>query len=342
MSKREKQKKITQTTLSEYLNISRTTVSKVFNGLPVSEETYNTVLNAAVKLNYLHPLVNEFKSKSEGSSETDIQNNIISVFCPEEAFEGAFWPPILKGVENVLRKHNLLLRLVIIDVLKQETFFLPTDIHSSSGIIILGNFTSSYCKFIYDLKIPLVTLDISRELYEQELLWDVVAMENQFSIYNITTRLIKEGCSNIAFVGTYNNCQSLYERYLGYIYALFDNGMDVKKELIYPLELPLETPDIFSYYSSLDIKPTVFVCENDFLAKKVYRIANDKYNYCKDIRVTGFDYDKLHTNAIPHMMTVDVFPETLGETLGNQIVWRINNPTKTPRYIKLPVKIVTK
>ena len=187
--------KVTQETIAEQLHLSRNTVSKVFNGIPgVKAKTRERILEQARLLGYTHPLLgnaggppdeNTPVSKSTESRPTAELRYDIAFVCYQKSISDFFWMPIILNLERTLSQHGCTMRFVVIGLEHEQTMSPPGALLNNppDGIVMAGLFQSEYYKSISSLGIPLVTFDISSDLFHCNRMCDVIMVENLGASY---------------------------------------------------------------------------------------------------------------------------------------------------------------
>ncbi len=330
--------KITQDFIAKQLNISRNTVSKVFNNKPgISEKTRKTVLEKAAEFNYQPNIA--FTEDSEFELPNNASKDIAFV-CSSDSFVGAYWTPIVKRAEFILRQNNYNFRLVIIRNSDEISSVIPSALLSSppAGIIMAGYFSCDYYKRIIELGFPTVSLDISPDIAKEGKICDVVLMDDINASYYITRKLIERGHTKISFAGDKLSCWTFYRRWLGFKQAMDESGLEIVQDIQFDFSDDNRHFTAESFYNKLKNtpdKPTAFMCANDKIALAVDRLCSPPYSIYNTIDIGGFDNCADFPVTSPNFMTVEVHPRELGKTLAEQIIWRINNPDRKYRFIEV-------
>ncbi len=336
-------KSISISDIASSLNISRNTVSKVLNNRGhVSDETKEKIIKKAVESNYKN-LSNDIINKY---NEFNKKNNCISVIaiCPEFS---DFWTRIINSITSELNKidcpvvYNFLMRS------EESNFKLPFNVTNGqiTGIIVINLYdTSAICK-ISETNIPVVYLDVPVHTTTEDANGDIILLEGQNSIFKITKNLLNKGFRKLGFIGDITYSQTIYERWLGFIRAHEDFG--IKSNIDYCLlksdMLHLYQGDeIHTFLENLPSLPEAFVCANDFIAYTVIQKLKLKgKNMPEDIMVTG--YDNVNIPLVSDniaLTTVDVNTTLLGKRLVEQILWRINNPSRPFETIRISTRVI--
>jgi len=334
--------RITQDYIAKKLNVSRNTVSKVFNNQSgVSEETRKKVLSIANQLNYKTNIMDLDNSIANNSAFFDI-----AFVCHSDSLTNTFWTHIVKSTESVLNEKNANFRLVIIRNYDEEDLIIPNSLklNPPNGIVMIGRFKSEYYELMFGLGLPIVTLDISKDIAISENKTDIVMMDDFNATYTLTDQIIKEGHTNIVFVGDKSWCYSFYGRWCGYCAAMLDNNLAIPNSInISPIrddQIAEFTEKITEEIKTFANKPTAFVCANDIFAATIDALQYPPYNLFDTIRLSGFDNYKGLNITSPNFSTVDPNLKEIGKILAEQIIYRINNPKRKFRIIHVNSELI--
>lgn len=340
--------KITQEYIAKELHLSRNTVSKVLNNLPgVTEKTRDLILRKANELSYQYNIGEDVLKRNVVNAGGQKANPDIAFLCHSESFAGSFWTSIIKGIEQTLSNELVNMRFVIISPDYEESLTFPNSLTSPppDGIIMAGLFSNDYYKKVAAFNLPLVTMDISTEFSQSNKICDVIMMENQMASYTLTTHLIKKGHTNLSFVGDKDSCLSFYERWLGFYKAMSDNKLPIHSDTLFNTKSPYrhyQTEEFYQRLRNFSELPTAFVCANDVIAKAVSMLKFEPYKLYDNFDICGFDNTAEYISTMPHASTVEIHPDDLGKTLGEQILWRIKHPERQFRTIRLDASPILK
>ena len=177
--------------------------------------------------------------------------------------------------------------------------------------------------------------------YYKELSFQSVLMSDEKCAYLMTKMLIEAGHKKIAGFFKYDDLQGHW-RYLGYIRALIDAGLNVKEERIRMFDSSASQTKIIieSFIDKLK-ECTALVCYNDLSLIEFF----DKFNkegisVPDDLSVVSFDDTIVQTNGVG--ITSAAHPkEELGKIAASQLIKMIDGGQEKPkeRFIYIEPKI---
>lgn len=323
-------RKVSIQDIAKDLGLSRNTVSKALsNSESVSFDTRQKIVKRAIEMGYkkLNP-----ELKVELELEQPSSRNTGNIIVLAHRYVADFWNQIMIGISNELKKNNYNLLFNFINCEDEAAAVLPSNIHNSQidGIILLSVFSKEFIYKLLKTEIPLVFLDMPADGYDNNLVGDVLLVEGESSIYNITKKLIYNGYSKIGFIGDTTYCRTIFDRWRGYKKALDDFDLSLDKNLCITEAAPSHLyayDEVSSKLGSISKLPEAFVCANDEIAMYVIRYLREKHiKVPENIAVTGFDNTIDSTLIEPALTTVHVFKEQVGVRLVQELIWRMNNP----------------
>ncbi|MDQ0113884.1 LacI family DNA-binding transcriptional regulator [Paenibacillus harenae] len=321
--------KITIQDIADALGISRNTASKALNGTPgIPEETKNKVIKKAIELKY-----KQFAFVDSESIMPKNPGNIALLTCnlPTLSHFGSF---LISGLEIKISSEGYNLSIHIVREAEINALALPNNFEPSKvdGIICIEMFDKRYSEMITDLGIPAIFIDAAADVFYSDLKADFILMENEFSTYAMTKKLIENGHTEIGFVGDYNHCKSFNERWSGFNRAIADCNLETNLSYCITDEdrfFSSETDWLDRQLDNMKQLPAAFVCANDFIAINVMKAIKSKnMQIPEDIAVCGFD-DSLESRIVePHLTTVHIFNNEMGIIAADMLLSRIKNPSK--------------
>ena len=210
--------------LAEQLDLSISTVSKAFrNSYDISEPTKNRILALARELNYQpNPLASSLRTQ---------KSKTIAVIIPEIA--NNFFSLAINGIESVAQQqgYHVLIYLTHEDYAKEVAFTRHLQNGRVDGVLMSlsdGNKDSAHLEEMKERGIPVVYFDRILDSCSAPRI-----TTNDFeSGYKATTHLIDRGCQKIAHLYFSKNLSIDTKRKEGYVQALKDHGIPVRKKLM--------------------------------------------------------------------------------------------------------------
>ncbi|MDF2609503.1 MAG: hypothetical protein K0R92_977 [Lachnospiraceae bacterium] len=336
--------KITIQDMADELGLSRNTVSKILNGKYTGpDETRERVIQKAIDLQYKGYGVYD-KSSDFESDLSEVKN--IMILSKGNFRDSIFFSNIIDGVQKVIREStcNILVSIILEDDIK--TLKIPPNINKNlvDGIICMEVFQKDYIEKLLSLGIPLVFVDFYNNPREIPGKYDVIMMDNEYNVYELTKRLIDRGLKRIGFVGDTEHCRGFYERYKASRDALRDHGnynID-ENSIIYP-----NGPDYFDvqWMSRMLLSkkelPEAFVCANDALAACVLRgLGAIGKTVPADVELISFDNTVESELVNPKLTTVGTFKYDIGISAAENLLLRIQEPDRKSQIIYIETEII--
>lgn len=335
-------KRVTIEDIATELGLSRNTVSKAFNNQHnLSPETRQRIINKAKELNY-----KGFALLEDNMSQPAINKGNIVLLAKGEISIWNFFSSIIKGLEEKISSQGYNLIIAIVKPNEMENKLLPQSINKNNidGIICVEIFNKEYTNVILDAGIPTVFIDLNPDIGFENRKFNLILMENEYSTYILTKHLVKNGHSEIGFVGDINHCKSFYERWAGFKKALSDSGLIENSDF----SITLEDNNPYCEYEwmkeqllKLKKLPTAFVCANDSIAITVIRVIKGLgLNVPNNIEVVGFDDIPESEIIDPPLTTVRTFKYDLGVRAAESLLLRIEKPDRHSEIIHLGTEII--
>lgn len=334
-------KKITMQEIADELDISRVTVWKVFsNRGGVSEELKNRIIKKAEEMNYYVP--EELKTASDGlESEREGAVTIsVAVSRPETSL---FWMKIIHRLAKELLKHDINLLYTYLPTSVPANYVLPAILTNQlvQGIIVLNVYDNKLLQLLNDVNIPKVFMDVDTQMPLEALKGDLILLEGQYSIFQITDHIIKKGRTRIGFIGDINYALTNYRRYEGYLQAMERNKIPVNPKFCLTEAIGIDSyqEEIEAFLNHLDEMPEAFICVNDYIGHLLIQYCY-KHNYKipQEIAISGYDNNKEYTDT-EELTTVQVQNDTIGKRLAAQMIYRMENPEASYEIITIHSKV---
>ena len=200
-------KAVTQSRIADALGVSRNTVSKALNNeVGVSEELRKKIRDTAIEMGYNKLIVLDEKG--------GIYKKNIALVCIGNALVDSYWNTFIVALDKRLKSLNYNMTLCFLEEEDDKNLRIPENLSSSyvAGIVFIGVCSKAFAKKMMQLKIPTVFIDTVWDVDINNLFSDTLLIDNYHSVYEITTRLIKDGHKRIGFLGDIYTCKSYYER----------------------------------------------------------------------------------------------------------------------------------
>lgn len=332
-------KRITIQDIADSLGVSRNTVSKALNNTGVlAESTKRKILSKAAELGY-----KQFIYDPQLSNPNNTKIRELALFTQNMPGTSHFASMMLNSFQEKISLNHYKLSIFLLRDQEILSCRLPNgfDPQKCEGIICVELFNLPYTEMLSNLNIPLLFVDSAAKIDFSQYRADFLLMENHSSVYNLTNTFIKNGYKKLAFAGYINNCQSFYERYLGFSNAL-------KANQLIPLTDVFENKDVFSNLQttisqiySLPKLPDAFICANDFVAIDLLKaLRKCNFEVPRDVLITGFDNATEAKIIEPHLTTIHIPSSEMGIIAADLLLSRIQNPELPYRttYVRTSIK----
>lgn len=315
--------------IAKLSGVSTTTVSRVLNDSPyVSDKTRKKVLKVIEENDYIpnniaRNLHRQFSNKI-GVIVADITNE--------------FFSSAINGISKVMDENGFQVLFYNTDEdLKKESKALYSIFEERlSGLIISPvssrdkNTLEELKKLTVNMNTPVVLLD--RNIEGIDL--DAVFVDNGYGSKRAVNTLIKEGHKDIAIItGPITSTPGNY-RYRGYIDALKENDIPIKKEYIVSGDFKISMAyEKTKQLMNLDNPPTAIFLSNNMTSLGALKYLKEKgYKIGEDISIIGFD-EINPFKAIDYLFSyVGRDAEKQGEIAAEVLLDRIDKKNKGVEY----------
>lgn len=323
-------KKVTLTDIAKACNTSNVTISKALAGKSgVSDELRAKIISTAEELGYVSPRM----PASFGGN--------IGILIPEKFINpnGSFYWALYNNLVQRFKQKNISCIQENITTEEEEAMAMPKLItgQNTVGIISLGQLNSEYIKKLMALKSNILLLDY----YLPGIDADCIVTNGFFGGYKLTTYLISQGHTEIGYVGTRLATSSIFDRYMGYMKAMMENGLSMRDEWI--IDDRKRNNELFNTITFPDNLPTAFVCNCDETAFKVIRDLKKRgVSVPGDVSVVGYDNYLISEISEPPITTINVDAGEMADLAVATILERISNPGLPTRIQNIDGKPVFK
>lgn len=235
-------------------------------------------------------------------------------------YESFYWN-LYQEVATAAVQNGCFTMLEVLAARDEDGFVMPQLLQrrKTDGLIIIGNLHKDYLdKLIAQVKIPFILLDFS----DPNGSYDAVVSNGYFGMYRMTNYLFDMGHKKIAFVGNVFFTDSITDRFFGYLKALAEHGIEVRREWVIKDRNPESGRSDEGFFWKLpEEMPTAFVCNNDVAAAMLVEYLEKKgYRVPRDISVVGYDNYQPPGLCDVGITTYEVdMREMAGQTVRNMI-----------------------
>ena len=334
--------KITQTDIANHLNISRLTVSKALNNeYGVSDHTRKMVLRASEELGY-----NRTRMKKTFSRQSIQKRNKrgsrnqkqISLFLNLGLDSDSYWAPVIRELTTILSEYGYNLNLCFLTTANGEPVDFPMNFQAdeTDGIIQFGNFKKHQIDQLMDTGLPMVSIDKIIDGGDTELLCDTIMSTNIDPMAKMVKHLVECGYKRIGYVCENVSQLTMNERWLGYLQGMKESGLEINErdcffgeflEIIHNIEKEGRLDNLADF-------PDAIMCYNDMQAVALMQYFQ-KHNVKVPDTIALTGYDNVSQSAVADLTTINVNKEELGMCAAELMLWRIENPDRPYRMVRL-------
>lgn len=297
-------RQVTIKDIAKETGLSIATVSYVLNGKDnVLQETKQKVLDAAQQLGY----VRNYSARSLVMNAS----NLIGVVIPQTepgkvmVFENPFYSEMLSSIEYHARQIGY--HMIVSGTDMDERYFQLAKERNLDGIIIIGVYSDAFYSGLETARIPIVLIDS----YIEDRPFSSVRINDEESSFEAVSYLIQKGHRDIAFIsGKLKDGGVCEKRYMGYLKALEQAGIALKKENILTGNTDFDSGMLLAERMLLNTKVSAVFCSADIVALGVIKkLTEKKVRIPDEISVVGFDNLSIAKYCTPGLTTVgqDVF-----------------------------------
>lgn len=271
---------VTMRELGRLMGVSAVTVSKALSGKSgVSEEMRRKIVKLAEDLGYVNP----HAAHDNEARRLDVGILVPDQFFSAESYYATFYKYLVQALSDA--GHYGLLELL--GESDEKALVLPNLVRNRrvDALILLGQPSREYVRMIARQEVPVVFLDF----YDEHAGADAVVGDNTYACYRLTTHLIKNGHTDIGFVGDVRATSSIMDRYLGFYRAMLSRELPIREEWVIPDRDA--SGELFKSALPLPEKlPTAFVCNCDIVACWLMeQLTGMGLRIPEDVSVVGFD-----------------------------------------------------
>lgn len=310
-------KKVKLEDIADRLGVSIVTVSNALKGKKgVSDEMREKITRTAQEMGY-HADSREKKKKRSGY--------LIGVIVAERYVREfpSFYMEVYKNITQEAMKRGGLTVLEVAteekeNLLQEFTAFQESRI---SGVILIGELKPDYIQVVRETykTQPVVCVDYY-DVYDG---MDYIVTNSFGGMEQMTRLLLKEGITDLAFVGSVMSTKNITDRYLGYCKALDRAGLEEAKTNI--IEDRDENGNVYGVDLVLPERmPKGFVCNCDRTAFVLMEKLKERgFRIPEDVSIVGFDNYPPDTGEGPVLTTYQNDGQTLARLSVRTVIRRI-------------------
>lgn len=285
------EKKVILQDIADRLSISKVTVSKALsNKEGVSDELRKVIHTTAKDMGYM-PIKNK-----------NYESGKIAVLVRERYLQNdlyqTFYMDFYQQLVSKLMHADFLCSLMPVKHSETNIDKVIDNLLANkiSDVIIMGPLKDIFIEKLRKSNLNILFLDYYLSDHPEAC----VAVDNFYGAYEITKYLIDRGHRKIGFVGTIRSTASILDRYLGYLKALYEKGLN-PSILVDDRDANGKEKNI---YLPNDL-PTAFVCNCGETAFKVaMELEAQDLKIPADISIVTFDDDSFSKICKPPLTTM--------------------------------------
>jgi len=319
-------KRVTIQDIADELGISRNTVSKAINNADgLADATREKILEKAIEMGYKQfSYINAHSGlypRPEALCRGEIALLYGGIISPAH-FATLMLDKLKRDLPrwgydlNAYRveRENLLCRTL------PPTF----DPGQVSAIICVQMFDRAYDEMICVLGLPVLFVDGPNKRDGIGLPADQLYMDNTTAITRFVNDMLLRGRRRIGFIGDFEHCQSFFERYTAFRYAMLMANAPVEERFCIK---SIERERLEEALESLEDLPDVFICANDFIAEDaIYALRKLGKSVPEDVLFCGFDDSPNSRIMTPTLTTVHIHTQVMAVTAMHLLLSRIEEP----------------
>ncbi len=310
-------------------SVSTATVSRYLNNPEVVSPRAGKVIQEAIE---------ELDYTPNDIARSLITNNSYTIGLILPDINNVFYPPVLRGIEDIAGQHDYIFFLCNTDqnIRREKKYIDVLQSKRAAGMIFIGTRPTDMEKnqhiFALSKKLPVLLL------YEQFDDVCCITTDDMLGSYKATNFLIDLGHREIAFVSAPPNFSTYAQKRCGYEKAMQEAGLPVREEFIVYQDA-YETGGYQAMCQLLKLKnrPTAVHAVNDQMAIGVMRAAFENgLKVPEDLSVVGFSNSSISSQIYPKLTTINQFGYDVGKMAAKKIIDMINKKStdKTTEVIE--------
>ena len=333
-------KRVTIQDIADELGISRNTVSKAINNSGgLADATREKILEKAIEMGYKQ--FSYIRTRSGILPQPDAPSKReIALLCGSAITPAHFATLMLDKLKRDLPRWGYDLNAYRVE---RENFLCHTlplafDPGQASAIICVEMFDRAYDEMICGLGLPVLFVDGPNKRDGIDLPADQLYMENTTAITRFVNDMLLRGKRKIGFIGDFEHCQSFFERYTAFRYAMLMANAPVDERFCVKSS---EREKVGETLSALVDYPDVFICANDFVAEDaIYALRKLGKSVPEDVLFCGFDDSPNSRIMTPTLTTVHIHTQVMAVAAMQLLLTRIEEPGLDYRNVHTETELI--
>ena len=333
-------RRVTIQDIADELGMSRNTVSKAINNADgLADATRKKILEKAVEMGYKQFSYVKAHSGVLPQGEAPLKGEI-ALLCGCAITPAHFATLMLDRLKRDLPRWGYELNAYRVE---RENFLcrtLPLDFDPAqvSAIICVEMFDRAYDEMICGLGLPVLFVDGPNKRDGIDLPADQLYMDNTTAITRFVNDMLLRGKQRMGFLGDFEHCQSFFERYTAFRYAMLMANAPVDEPFCIKTT---ERERLEEALAALEDLPDVFICANDFVAEDaIYALRKLGKLVPEDVLFCGFDDSPNSRIMTPTLTTVHIHTQVMAVAAMQLLLSRIEEPGLDFRTVHTETELV--
>jgi len=338
-------KRVTIQDIADALSISRNTVSKAINNSDgIADATRDMILRKAAEMGYkqfsyiqVAAAAQRAASAPRGAPEGPTE---IALFTTVFLANSHFASLMLDKLQRELTQLGYTMSTHRVTQRDRDEMALPVTFNRdrTAAILCVEMFDRRYDEMVCSLGLPVLFVDGPVKLRGRSLPADELYMDNMTEGARFLYEMLDRGVRRIGFIGDYEHCQSFYERYAVFRWAMLAEGLPVDERFIIK---SMTREDISARLRALEELPELFLCANDFIAMDTLYILTDMgLSVPDDVMICGFD-DAAESRLItPALTTIHIHTQSMAFSAAQLLLTRIREPSLDYRTMYTETELI--
>ncbi|HNR07548.1 MAG TPA: LacI family DNA-binding transcriptional regulator [Saprospiraceae bacterium] len=329
-----KNKSVTIKEIARQLGISVSTVSRALHdAYDVNQDTRKKVLALAEQL--------EYKPNPFAISLVKQQTRIIGVLLPEIATH--YFSTVVKGIQDVAYHvgYNVMFFISDESYEREKTIVKNLSANMLDGLLIsvsIETTNGDHLKKLTDQGLPLVFFD----RYLPDLPVSRVIQDDYKGAYHVTMHLVQQGYQRIAHLAGPKHMEMANRRMQGYIDALRDARIPIRKEYILHSGFTHEDGirDVSKLLAVRPMPEAIFAVNDRKAIGAMMTLKKSGYLLPDDMGLAGFTNALISEAVEPGLTTIEQSAYQIGTTSCQLLLDRIKTPDQPPQTIVMPGNLI--